>query len=548
MQVELEAYTLFGSLLSAQRPARRSVDTTRKHPGRCHRPAVMWAVQQSFLSLDARRTARPSHRHPAPQTSHTAPGQRNLDVDAPVCHAGRHGSFIVRLPPVAIISPHLCLRAARTVTLSNISNINWFRDAFPYINAHRDKTFVIEVPGDAIDHTNFDNLAADIALLSSLGVRVVLVHGASPQLARILTARQLPGVDLDNAIGATSDAQMTAALHGCAEARIHLEARLSMGVVNSPMKRAALTVASGNFVIARPLGVRDGIDCVHSGEVRKVNVDAITRQLGNGNVVLISPIGYSPSGEVFSLAAGTLALAVAQGIGADKLICLTADGGVFDDSGTLLGEVDTRTTGLTGAASRCQRACEAGVPRGHVISYGDNGALLTELFTRDGAGTQIVRESYEQIRVATTEDLPGIIELITPLEIAGVLVKRSRELLESEVDRFSVIDRDGMTVACAALYPFGDAAEVACVVTHPEYQGEQRGERILAHLERTAQNAGVNEVFVLTTQSAHWFIERGFATRDVSDLPAARKSLYNYQRKSKLFVKSLAGSALRKVP
>ena len=175
------------------------------------------------------------------------------------------------------------------------------------------------------------------------------------------------------------------------------------------------------------------------------------------------------------------------------------------------------------------------VERCHLISYKKDGALLEELFTRDGVGTQITRVSYEQIRNAASEDIPGILELIEPLEAEGTLVKRSRELIESEIDKFIVIERDGLIVSCAALYPFEDKGELACLATHPSYRNGNRGELLLKEIKKRARTSKMSAIFVLTTVTTHWFTERGFVEKDVQDLPHGRHSLYNYQRKSKYF-------------
>ena len=184
-------------------------------------------------------------------------------------------------------------------------------------------------------------------------------------------------------------------------------------------------------------------------------------------------------------------------------------------------------------------ACQNGVNRCHLISFSQDGALLEELFTRDGAGTQVCKESYEQIRPATIEDVAGIIELIRPLEEQGALVKRSRELLETEISCFNVIIRDGAVVGCAALYPFQKSGELACLATHPDYRNNERGELLLQAIEKQARKLGLNSLFVLTTQSVHWFQERGFEPGSPGELPVQKKSLYNYQRNSKVFSKPL---------
>lgn len=187
------------------------------------------------------------------------------------------------------------------------------------------------------------------------------------------------------------------------------------------------------------------------------------------------------------------------------------------------------------------KACRSGVRRCHLISYQEDGALLQELFSRDGIGTQIVMESAEQIRRATINDIGGILELICPLEQQGILVRRSREQLEMEIDKFTIIQRDNTTIACAALYPFPEEkiGEMACVAVHPDYRSSSRGEVLLERIAAQAKQSGLSKLFVLTTRSIHWFQERGFTPVDIDLLPESKKQLYNYQRKSKVLMADL---------
>ncbi len=428
--------------------------------------------------------------------------------------------------------------------MSPDQHIKWFRNSAPYINAHRHKTFVLYLDGDAVSSPNFANITADVALLNSLGVRLVLVHGASRQIdARLKVA----GKDWQEKDGKriTTPELLPFITETIGAIRADIEARLSMGLVNSPMHGADLVVSSGNFVKARPLGITDGIDFHNTGVTRKVNVRAINQQLENGAIVLISPIGYSLSGETFNLVSQNLAADVATALRAEKLIYFIADDGVRDANGELINEIQTDDSAQDIAASQTElvsqaaKACRQGVNRCHVVSFINDGALLQELFTRDGSGTQVTRQSYERIRQARVDDVVGILELIEPLEVEGVLVKRSRELIESEVERFTVIERDGLIVSCCALYPYGNKAELACLVTHPDYRDGDRGELLLASVERQALGLNLSSLFVLTTHSAHWFTERGFIEQDPMELPEDRRALYNYQRKSKVFEKVL---------
>lgn len=435
-------------------------------------------------------------------------------------------------------------------TSTNRDYIKWFRNSAPYINAHRGKTFVLMFGGEAVEHANFANIIHDIALLNSLGVRLVLVHGARPQIEARCALRQLtPQFHRDLRITDTQTLECVKDAAGSLRAQI--EALLSMGLANSPMHGAQMRVTSGNFVIARPLGIHDGVDFHHTGEVRRIDAEGIHRQLQQGSIVLLSAIGYSPTGEVFNLAYEDVATQAAVALKADKLIAFNETAGLLDDAGELVRFAELRhikpllshyaSQHFSGILRALVQSVEHGVKRSHLISYAEDGALLQELFTRDGAGTLITEDQYEQIRTAGIDDVGGILEIIEPLEAKGNLVKRSREVLETEIGQFTVIDRDGMVIACAALYPYPEqkCGEIACVATHADYRGADRGERLLAALEHRAATLGLEQVFVLTTRTAHWFQEQGFVQASLDQLPPQKQALYNYQRNSKVFVKVL---------
>ncbi len=430
--------------------------------------------------------------------------------------------------------------------------VKFFRETSPYINRHRGKTFVIALPGEAICHANFTHIIHDIALLNSLGIRIVLVHGARPQLEQRLEQCQLTLNYVDHTPITDSQA-MECVKDAVGSARISIESLLSMGLSNSPMHGARIRVVSGNFIIARPLGIHEGLDFQHSGEVRKIDRAGIQSQLDDNAIVLLSCVGYSPTGETFNLSFEDVATQAAINLGAEKLIFLGADSGLLDANSALIRSIDLKQAqqrleqqkpfGPMQALQGAYQACLSGVPRCHLISYCADGALLGELFTRDGTGTLVLQHSKEVIRQANIDDITGILELISPLEEQGVLVKRSRELLETEISRFCVITHpEGMLIACAALYPFSDgkAAELACVVTHPDFHNRGLATRLLEHLENKAKNElSLHALFVLTTQAAHWFQENGFTTTSLEQLPLEKATLYNYQRNSKIFHKRL---------
>lgn len=428
------------------------------------------------------------------------------------------------------------------------SYVQWFRQSSPYINSHRGKTFVIMLEGDAILHDNFATVVQDIALLNSLGVQLVLVHGARPQIDAALNRLNIQS-KFHNDLRVTDKEALSAVKAAVGMVKADVESRFSIGLPNSPMHGARIRVISGNFVTAKPLGVIDGVDYQHTGEVRRIEHQAISELLAQRNVVLLSCSGFSPAGEMYNLAVEDVAQHAAVSLRADKLILLGRNAGLLDADGNTLEDLtcedlDALLPNLKGEARNhadaALKAVRQGVPRAHLLSYQADGALLQELFTREGHGTMVTQNAYDQLRAARIEDVNGILELLRPLEEKGILVRRSRELLESEINRFYVIERDGMITACAALYPYSDdQAELACVAVHSDYRGTSRGAQLLEQIEREAKRRQYKQLFVLTTRTADWFIEHGFVAGAVSELPQERQRLYNWQRNSKVFFKPL---------
>jgi amino-acid N-acetyltransferase len=430
--------------------------------------------------------------------------------------------------------------------------VHWFRAAAPYINAFRGRTFVIAFGGEVVADGKFVALTHDLNLLASLGVRLVLVHGTRPQIEAQLKTRGIRPRYL-HGLRVTDEASMQCVKQANGQLRVEIEALLSMGLPNSPMANATIRVAGGNFVVARPRGVVDGIDMQYTGEVRRVHAEAIEQRLAGNELVLLSPLGYSPTGEIFNLSMEDLAAEVAVALAADKLIFLIDGAGVTDAAGSLVRELTVSQASARLSASEplthdlerhlpaVMRACRNRVQRVHLIDRQVDGALLLELFTREGVGTMVSQDPLEQLRTATIDDVGGVLRLIEPLEADGTLVKRSRELLEMEIGRFLVLEHDRIIVGCAALYPFSNdhAGELACLAVHPDYRNAGAGEQLLRRIESEARRQQIERLFVLTTRATHWFIEHGFAEAGVDQLPAARQALYNSQRRSKVLVKAL---------
>ncbi len=432
--------------------------------------------------------------------------------------------------------------------------VRWFRQSAPYVNAHRDKTIVLMLGGEAVLHANFVNIVNDIALLNSLGIRIVLVFGARPQINNILQQNNCSS-QFHKQQRITDDQAFEYIKQVVGQVQYEITAALSMGLVNTPMHGAKINVVSGNFITAQPLGVHDGIDFCHTGKVRRIDVDAIEHQLAQNAITVIGPIGYSITGESFNLTAEELATQLAIKLNAHKMIGFCSEQGVLDHSGDVIAEMypdqakqrltELETQEQINSGTACYlraaiKSCQAGVPRCHLVSYKTDGSLLQELFSRDGIGTQIVMESTEATRQADIADITGIQALIQPLVEQGILVYRNKEQLRRDIEHFTVVEREGLIIGCASLYCFSEGiAEMACVATHPEYQRSSRGDLLVKEVEQQALSMGMTKLFVLTTHSIHWFRERGFNPVDLEKLPVEKQELYNLQRRSKILMKEL---------
>uniref|UniRef100_UPI0040545C34 amino-acid N-acetyltransferase n=1 Tax=Niveibacterium sp. SC-1 TaxID=3135646 RepID=UPI0040545C34 len=434
----------------------------------------------------------------------------------------------------------------------SIRFVDWVRSAAPYVHAFRGKTFVLGFGGELAEGERLEKLCYDCNLLAALGVRLVLVHGARPQIEEELARRGLPSV-LHEGVRVTDADALECVKAAAGVARIEIEARLSQGLPNTPMAGAHMRLTGGNFVVARPIGVVDGVDYLYTGRVRRVVADEIAADLDQQNVVLLSCLGFSPSGEIFNLAMEDVAEQVAIALKAEKLIYLCDAPGLLDEKGRLIeaitGDAAERmfreNKGLTEDLHlylpRAIEAVRNGVARAHLIDRDKDGALLLEFFTRQGVGTMVSRESLARLREATVEDISALLSIIAPLEAEGILVRRSRELIEMEITRFSVIEHDGVIVGCAALYPFSDeqAGEMACLAVSQQFRRGGLAAQLTRHVESRARAAGLSRLFVLTTRTEHWFRERGFKEVSPDELPRQKRELYNYQRRSKVLMKEL---------
>jgi len=428
------------------------------------------------------------------------------------------------------------------INSENSATTNWFRNAAPYIHAHRNATFVIAFDGETVDSAGFDSLLHDLALLSSLGIRLVLAFGARPQIEKQCATHKI-AVNYHQGLRVTDDASLKIAKAVIGRLRLDIEAKLSFSLPHTPMADAHIRCTSGNLVTAQPVGIKEGVDLQHTGKVRRIDTQGIEQQLQQGNVVLLPPLGFSPTGEVFNLSSSSIATEAAIELGADKLILIGKTFASLPREMTTKDAQETLPSLPEAEQITLQAAIHAstkGVNRVHLLAREIDGVLLQELFSRDGVGTLITPEPFETTRQATIDDVGGILELIRPLEEKGTLVKRSLDLLEMEIDHFTVLERDGSIVGCAALYNYENAiGELACLAVSSDYQDLGRGKQLLATLEKQAKASGLTSLCVLTTQTTHWFIEHGFIEAEINDLPVEKQQFYNYQRNSKVLKKSL---------
>jgi amino-acid N-acetyltransferase len=443
----------------------------------------------------------------------------------------------------------------------NFTFVPWFRSVAPYIHKFRNQTFVVGIAGEAIAAGKLQHLAQDLAMIQSMGVKIVLVHGFRPQVNEQLKAKgHTPRYS--HGLRITDEVALDCAQEAAGQLRYEIEAAFSQGLPNTPMAGSTVRVISGNFLTARPVGIVDGVDFQHSGLVRKVDTAGIMRTLDMGALVLLSPFGFSPTGEAFNLTMEEVATSVAIALQADKLIFLTEVPGLRMrptepeaednpiDTELPLAQAEQLLVALPVAnqptdtafyLQHCVKACKSGVERSHIIPFAVDGAILLEVYVHDGIGTMVVDEKLESLREATVDDVGGILQLIEPFEKDGTLVKRGRTEIERDVGNYTVIEHDGVIFACAALYtyPEGRTAEMAALTVSPQVQGQGDGERILKRIEQRARGAGLDSIFVLTTRTTHWFLKRGFVLVDPDWLPDARKRKYNWDRKSQVLVKKL---------
>ena len=429
--------------------------------------------------------------------------------------------------------------------------VGWLRSVAPYVHAFLNKTFVVAFPGELVVANQLETLVHDLSLLQAMGMRIVLAYGSRPQVQEQLRLRQIED-RYSHGMRITDRSALECAKEAAGELRLDIEAAFSAGLPNTPMGNSRIRIISGNFVTARPVGIVDGVDFEHTGLVRKVEADSIRQALLGGSIVLVPPLGFSPTGEAFNLSLEDIATSLAITLDADKLIFLCSDESMPRLENRSLAEVsEDEAEGILAQGDlneeaaftlgHALRACRGGVARAHLVPYGLDGALLLELFTHDGVGMMLVEETLEALRPATIDDVAAIVSLLEPLESDGTLAARGRATVERDIERFTVIEHDGVIFGCAALYIFDGSpmGELACLMVRSETREQGDGERLLKSIEAQAKAAGLTAIFVLTTRTTHWFMKRGFKAATIAALPEDRRAHYNWDRKSQILLKTL---------
>lgn len=414
--------------------------------------------------------------------------------------------------------------------------VDFFREAAPYIHGHRGKTFVIALSGETLKDERASEALNDIAVLSTLGARIVLVHGARPQIDEKL-AENNHQTSIHNGLRITDKKTLEISKACIGAIRLEIENHLHQALNRPPIINSSLGIISGNFLTAKPLGVIDGVDYQHTGKLRKINHTLLNSLLDKGNIILVSPLGYSPTGQIYNVRYEEIAGHLSTHLNADKLIFLHNKQSLSDlPRQCNLTQLDKDLENTDNALLKeISKTMHDGVERVHLIDIENKGGLLLELYTRDGIGSMLTTQHYDEPRQAEANDINGIVQLIRPLEARGTLAKRSREQLELDIQKFCVIERDGLIIGCAALYPIQDSdmAELSCLAIHDDYRSGNRGVTLVDAIREKAEKSGLKRLLVLTTQSIDWFLERGFKELEISSLPQKRQHTYNTKRNSK---------------
>lgn len=419
------------------------------------------------------------------------------------------------------------------------------RGILQYIPQFREKTFVIAIDGAIVTGENFGNLLMDIAVLRSLNIRLVLVHGASAQIRLLAAERGGKPSDLDGG-GVTDELTLRLALTAAN--------RLTHEILEG-LSANDLRAACPNAVIASPLGILHGVDHQWTGKVERIDTDLLQRLLDMGIVPVLPPLGFDGEGKTYRVNSDSVALAVAEALKAVKLMFITTHEGIRVGDKVirqmLVGDLETvlaRQKGdvppeLVSKAVHALAACKAGVPRVHVISGAVEEGLLAEVFTNEGVGTLVYANEFQQVRRALKKDIGHILNLTKSSVETEELIKRTRSSIEKHLGEYYMFEIDKNPVACVALhvYPEQGKGELACLYVSPAHENQGIGRKLIQYVEAKAREAGLNALIALSTQSFTYFQSKGgFVEGRPDDLPPGRREKYEQSgRNSKVLVKRL---------
>lgn len=420
------------------------------------------------------------------------------------------------------------------------------RGILQYIPRFRERTFVISVDGAIVTDENFANILMDVAVLRSLNIRVVLVHGAAAQIRRLAEARGLAPSDLDGS-GITDAATLQLAL----EAANRLTHEILEGLATQDLRAAC-----PNAVVAHPLGILQGVDHLCTGKVERVDVGLLQALLQDDIIPVVPPLGFDGEGRTYRVNSDAVAVAVAAALQAIKILFVTPYDGLVRQ-GSLVRQIlasdleraldahgEEFSPACLSKAQHAAAACKAGIPRVHVINGRVDEALLTEVFSNEGVGTLIYANEYRQIRRALKKDIPELLKLIQPSVESEELVRRSRASIEKHLADYFLYEIDKNPVGCVALhaYPEQGKGEVACLYVKPSHENQGIGRKLLQFAENRARELGLKALLALSTQAFTYFQSKGgFSEGSPDDLPPARREKYEQAgRRSKILVKKLA--------
>ncbi|MGA3163005.1 MAG: amino-acid N-acetyltransferase [Verrucomicrobiota bacterium] len=419
------------------------------------------------------------------------------------------------------------------------------RGILQYIPQFREKTFILAVDGAIVTDENFATLLLDVAVLRSLSIRVVLVHGASAQIKVLAKEQNVKASDLEGS-GITDAATLQLALTAAN--------RLTHEILEG-LSANDLRAASTNVVIAHPMGIIQGVDHLFTGKVERVDIGLLQTLLAQDVIPVIPPLGFDGDGKTYRVNSDGVAVAVAEALKAIKLIFITSQDGLIYNGKLvrqmLVAELEKLlqqgSSGFTpeslSKAQHAASACRAGVPRVHIINGKVDEGLLAEVFSNDGIGTLIYANEYQQIRPAKKKDVRAI-QLLTKAAVeAEELVKRSRASIEKTLGDYYIFEIDKNPVACVALhvYPEQKKGELACLYVNPSHENQGIGRKMIQFIENKAREMGLNELITLSTQAFTYFQSKGgFAEGSPDNLPPARREKYEQSgRNSKVLVKKL---------